>query len=242
MTLQLLNPMSRVRRLRQHGGVKAMVFVITLLIAAVASIIWGHCRPGPPVGQHLQSDFQRYLGAKLAEATLRALGTDGGPVVIFSAADPRGPYAAILTALTRKLKEQEVEAEVLTPRDLGLGDDDPYADGYERILRQYKPAALVAVVLGLMDTRIPSDLESFMDGAGRLVLLGEITRPESPLTDWIRQGKAMAIVRHTGPLQHMAPAEQTPAADTAPEQYFDQHYTLLTADNIDRLIPRKTEE
>lgn len=237
----MFTSINRTHRLRQHGGVKAIIFVVILLIGAVVSIIWGTRRTGPPADQHLQSDFQRYLGAKLAEATLRSLGTDGGPVVVFSAADPRGPYADLLAALKRKLKEQKVEADVLTPGDLGLGDDDPYADGYERILRKYKPAVIVALALGLMDTSVPADLQSFVDGAGRLVLLGEITRLESHFTDWIRQGKAAAIVRHTGPLRHLAPATQASDAEATPQRHFEQHYTLLTAENINRLIPRKAE-
>ncbi len=233
--------MNRTRTFRQRGGVKAAIFVVILLAIAVASIIWGTRRTGPSVGEHLRADFQKYVGLQLAEATLRLLGTNSGHVVVLSAADPRGPYAALLTALTRKLKEQKVEADVFTPQTLGLGDDDPYADGYERILRQHKPAAIVAVALGLMDTSIPADLQSFMDGAGRLVLLGEMARPESPLTDWIRQGKATAIVRHAGPLRHLAPATQAPGTRTTAEQYFEQHHTILTAENIERVIPRRTE-
>ena len=220
------------------------MFVIILLAAAVLSIIWGACRTGIPIGEHLSSDVQRYVGLKVAEATLRLLETDADHVVLFSAAAGRGPYAALLSSLTRKLKEHKIEADVLTPQDLGHGDDDPYADGYERILRQHKPALIVAVALGALDVQgVPTELQTFVDGGGRLVLLGEIARPESPFLDWVRQGKAVAVVRNTGPLRHLAPATtQTPGPAATPQQYFEQHYTILTAENIGRVIPGKGEQ
>jgi hypothetical protein len=234
----------RTGRARCRGGTLATVLVVVLFVIAAGVILWAlRSGDGPAVAQHTRADLQARIGVEVARVVRDVAATTQGPVVVFILTGRKsGPYANQLAALQAALAWDGIEIEVYDPRSSGLRNDAPYTHGYELILERTRPGVLVALIHGGIDIGpIPSALRAFVDEGGRLVLLGGLSKAEGPFVDWIRQGEAFLVARRTGVLQHLAPDARLLNPATTPQEYFEQYYTVLTAENIDEKLTARQQ-
>ncbi len=228
-------------RRRAHAK---MVLLIVLVVIAGALAVRQFTREDASGGSFVREDFERRVGAEIAR-TVREIASSsrsGRVGVLLLSPHDSGPYATRLEALTSELQEAGRSVgkyDALTGATKLYGERDyeeDYSPSIDAALDDLEPDVLVVLTAGgFTHTRVSSAMEDFVGDDGRIVFVGHIFQTDSPMLELIRKGTAIAVVRNTGPLAAQAPQTRTLQANS-PEEYVRNYYTILTADNVAKLL------
>ena len=226
----------------RRGSAKVVFLIVLVVIAGILAV--RQFTREPTSGSFVSEDFERRVGAEIALTVREIASSSRGSrvgVLLLSPHD-HGPYATRLAALTSELQEagrsvDKYDALTGATKLYGKRDyEEDYSPSIDAALDDLKPDVLIVLTAGgFTHTRVSSAMEDFVGNDCRIVFVGHIFQTDSPMLDLIRKGTAIAVVRNTGPLAARAPQTRTLEA-SSPEEYVRNYYTILTADNVAKLL------
>lgn len=222
-------------------GSARVVFVVILFCCAAAIVIWQLSSGDDGGGAFVKSDYERQVGREIAKVAMAFAKPEQklnvGVLRLFH--QSKGPYVDGLEELTETLTDAEHRVKVYDSKSAKIGRDDDYTAGIGVIADDHRADVIVVLVHGGFESaKVTITMQDFLDEGGRLILVGRIYRPASPILDLVRAGKVVAIVRNSGPLAKLSPESRKLTAASA-EDYFRKYYTVLTSENIAELLPPK---
>ena len=235
----MLSALPRKRNARR--GSARVVFVVILFCCATAIAVWHLSSDDEGGGAFVKSDYERHVGGEIAKVVTAFAKPEQklnvGVLRLFRQSE--GPYVDGLEELTETLADADRRVKVYDVKSARIGPDDDYTAGVGFIARDHRADVIVVLVHGGFESaKVTPEMHDFFDDGGRLILVGRIYRPASPILDLVSKGKVIAIVRNSGPLAKLSPQDRTLSA-TSPEDYFQKYYTVLTSENIAELLPPK---
>lgn len=217
---------------RLDGKRLAAVAVSIALIATVTALLIRWRNRNRPKAGYVKTSYERELGERTGLLTRRMLPPAGRVGVLTLFPVRPGPYAERVEALRAALDKEFQFVGVLDAQTSGHYSDDDYALSIDAALRDFSPLdALVILSAGsFTHARVSSALYEFLKAGGKLVMVGQIGDPGSPLVALVPRGKAAIIARHAGPLASLRRSSETESAPNAAE-FFRRHYSVIEASN-----------
>lgn len=227
---------------RTRGRAKVVFLGVLVVIAGAlaARQLTGEAAPG----SFVRENFERRVGAEVARAVgeIASGSRDGRVGVLLLSPHDHGPYAGRLAELTGKLQEADRSVDkydALSGATKLYGERDyeeDYSPSIDEAIEDLEPDVLIVLTAGgFTHARVSSAMEDFIRNDGRFVFVGQVLQTDSAMLGLIRKGVAVAVVRNTGPLAARSPRTRTLKA-SSPDEYIKNYYTILTADNVAKLL------
>lgn len=207
--------------LRTQLAVTGLIVVFLFLVI----VCWLTMRTD--TGPLPSSKNQRYLGEQIAEQIKQVL-PQGRVVLLVLFPAGLEPYDSCIQALKSSLPPGLQIIGQVYPIDEGIYNDDDYTAGIDETLGRYPQAELLCIISAgsVSHAAISSRLTSFLEIGGKLVLVGQIIRRDSPFVYLAAADRARIIARRSGWLKKTMPYQAAPSSDSV-KDYYQQHYVVL---------------